>query len=61
MRRRNLTYQEAKLIDGREILSLTSVLAVLAVSLLVSITYRFFVTSKGSATLPGGFGFTWGK
>lgn len=59
--RRVLTEKEMKQVKGYEALTLTSVLTVLAISLLVSITYRFFVTARGSASLPGGFNFTWGK
>ncbi len=59
--RRVLSREEMDEVKGNEAISLTSVIAVLAVSLLISVAYRFFVSEKGSAILPGGFTFTWGK
>ena len=42
-------------------MTLTSVMAVLAIALVAVICYRIFTSSKGSTTLPGGFKFDWGK
>lgn len=60
MTRKILTKEEMLDTKGYEAITLTTVLACLAIALLISITYRFFVSKKGNATLPGGFKFSWG-
>ena len=56
---RKLSDLELKEIEGGEAITLAAVMAILVVALVTVITYRIFVSSKGNATLPGGFKFTW--
>ena len=56
-----LSIDRMKMETGGEVLTLTSVMAVLAIALVAVICYRIFTSSKGSTTLPGGFKFDWGK
>lgn len=58
---KTLSIDRMKMETGGEILTLTSVMAVLAIALVAVICYRIFTSSKGSTTLPGGFKFDWGK
>lgn len=52
--------EEALNVKGGEAVTLAGVLAVLAVSIIVVVCYRFFVSPKGKVTLPGGYEFQWG-
>lgn len=56
---RKLSDWELREIKGGEAITLTAIMAILIVALVTVITYRIFVSSKGNATLPGGFKFTW--
>ncbi len=58
---KTLSIDRMKMKTGGEVLTLTSVMAVLAIALVAVICYRIFTSSKGSTTLPGGFKFDWGK
>lgn len=58
---KTLSIDRMKMETGGEVLTLTSVMAVLAIALVAVICYRNFTSSKGSTTLPGGFKFDWGK
>ncbi|HPY79428.1 MAG: hypothetical protein GXY57_00165 [Erysipelotrichaceae bacterium] len=40
-------------------LTLTTVMALIAVAVVAVIAYRLFMSNKGSATVPGGWKFTW--
>ena len=42
-----------------EALTLTAVMAVLATAIIAVIVYKLFLSEKGSATVPGGWKFTW--
>lgn len=58
---KTLSIDRMKMETGGEVLTLTSVMAVLAIALVAVICYRIFTSSKGSTTLQGGFKFDWGK
>ena len=58
---KTLSIDRMKMETGGEVLTLTSVMAVLAIALVAVICYRIFTSSKGSTTLRGGFKFDWGK
>lgn len=58
---KTLSIDRMKMETGGEVLTLTSVMAVLAIALVAVICYRIFTSSKGSTMLPGGFKFDWGK
>ena len=40
-------------------ITLTAVMAVLATAVLAVIIYKIFLSKKGTATVPGGWKFTW--
>ena len=42
-----------------EAITLTAVMAILAVAVMAVVVYRLFVSKKGTATVPGGWKFTW--
>ena len=42
-----------------EALTLTAVMAVLATAIIAVIVYRMFMSEKGSASVPGGWKFSW--
>ena len=50
---KTLSIDRMKMETGGEVLTLTSVMAVLAIALVAVICYRIFTSSKGSTTLPG--------
>jgi hypothetical protein len=58
---RKLNCDEMKQIEGGEAITLTAVMAVLAIAIVVVVCYRFFVSPKGKVSLPGGFQFEWGS
>ena len=51
-------YEMESEISG-EALTLTAVMAVLATAIIAVIVYRMFMSNKGSATVPGGWKFSW--
>jgi len=51
--------EEMKKIKGGEALTLTAVMALLAIGLVTIICYKFFFSKAGKAILPGGFTFQW--
>ncbi len=53
--------EELKEVKGGEGITLSSVLAVLAIGIVAVVIYRFFISKKGSLVLPGGYTFNWGK
>jgi lactobin A/cerein 7B family class IIb bacteriocin len=59
MERQELTLNELKTIDGGEAITLSAVLAIMAVAIAAVVCYRLFVAGEGSVTLPGGYKFTW--
>lgn len=56
---RTLNPEELENIIPGEAITLTAVMAILAVALTAVIVYRIFRTSSGSAKIPGGWSFTW--
>ena len=42
-----------------EPISLTMVMAVMAVAIAAIVAYKIFVSKKGTTTIPGGWKFTW--
>lgn len=42
-----------------EALTISAIMAVLVASIVAVIVYKLFITGSGSATIPGGFKFTW--
>lgn len=42
-----------------EAITLTTVMALLAIAVMAVVIYRLFLSNKGSAAIPGGWKFTW--
>ena len=42
-----------------EAITVTAVMAILCVAVMAVVVYRLFRSSKGSATVPGGWKFSW--
>ncbi len=59
METRELSLQEMQTLQGGEAITLSAVLAIMAIAVMAVVVYRMFVSSNGSAALPGGFKFTW--
>lgn len=58
---RELTVEEEKKVVGGEAITLTAVMALLAIGVVTIVCYKlFFATDGGKVTLPGGFIFQWG-
>lgn len=56
---KKLTYEEEKQTRGGEAITLTAIMALLAIGLVTVICYKLFFSSKGKTVLPGGFSFSW--
>lgn len=56
---RMLTDEECRQTKGGEALTLTAVMALLAIGLVAVIAFKFFSSSEGKASFPGGFTFQW--
>ncbi|MCR5184948.1 MAG: hypothetical protein K6C32_02580 [Bacilli bacterium] len=54
-----LTEQEMEETKGGGAVTLVTVMTVLCASIIAVVVYRLFMSSKGSATVPGGWKFTW--
>lgn len=54
-----LTKEELIAIKPGEAIAIGTVMAILVTALITVIVYRFFVSKEGSATIPGGFKFSW--
>jgi len=54
-----LTLVERRSHEPGEALTLTAVMAVLAVAVMAVVCYRLFRSSQGSAKVPGGWSFSW--
>ena len=61
MEYRLLTEEECKQIYVGEAISLTTVMAIAAIAVMAVIVYRLYVSSKGSAAIPGGWKFSWAE
>ena len=42
-----------------EAITLTAVMAILAVAIIAVVAYKIFTSNKGTTTVPGGWKFTW--
>lgn len=56
---RKLTSEEASSIKAGELVTIATVMAILSIGVMIVIIYRLFRSNKGTATIPGGFKFTW--
>lgn len=56
---RNLTLEEMGATKGGEAVTLATVMAMMAVSIVLVACYRMFKSSKGKITLPGPYTFSW--
>ncbi len=54
-----LTTEEMSVLTGGEAISLAAVMAILVIAIAAVVVYRLFMSSEGSAQIPGGFKFTW--
>lgn len=54
-----LNEEELALCKSGEAITLTAVMAILATAVIAVVAYRLFLSKKGSATVPGGWKFTW--
>lgn len=52
---------EKNTLEGGLAITLSAVMAVLAISIVAVVCYRFLVSPKGKVDLPGGFKFEWGN
>lgn len=57
---RPLSDDEAMKLKGTaDPITLTLVLAIMAISVMAMVVWKLFVSGKGKITLPGGFSFEW--
>ena len=56
---RLMTQEELCEYTSGEAITLTAVMAILATAVIAVVVYRLFLSKKGSATVPGGWKFTW--
>lgn len=61
MNYRVLSKQECDAHKVGEAISLTAVMAVLAIAIIAVVIYRLFMSGKGSANVPGGWKFSWAE
>ena len=54
-----LTLEEQDSIVTGEAISLTAVMAIVAIAVCAVIVYKLFMSKEGSTTMPGGWKFTW--
>lgn len=54
-----LTDEEMENEVSGEAITLTAVMAILATAIIAVVVYRMFMSKKGSATVPGGWKFSW--
>lgn len=59
MNYRKLNEYEMTNIYGGEAITVASVMAVLCAAVMAVVIYRLFLSKKGTATVPGGWKFTW--
>ena len=59
MNYRVLTEEEMSSTYGGEAITLASVMTVLCAAIIAVVLYRLFMSKKGTATVPGGWKFTW--
>ena len=44
-----------------EAITLTAVMAIAAIAIIAVVVYKLFLSDKGSASVPGGWKFTWAE
>ncbi len=54
-----LSEYDEKTTVGGEAITLTAIMAILAIGIVTVICYKLFFSDKGKTTLPGGFSFSW--
>ena len=54
-----LTQEELEIETSGAAITLTAVMAVLATAVIAVLVYKIFLSKKGTATVPGGWKFTW--
>ena len=59
MKYRILSKEEMIATKGGEAITVASVMAVLCAAVVAVVIYRLFMSKKGTATVPGGWKFTW--
>ncbi len=59
MNKVSLTEAELNEIKVGEAITLTAVLAIMAISILAVVVYRLFVSKSSTIKIPGGWSFTW--
>ena len=57
--KKELSINECENIITGEVISLTAVMAIVAIAVAAVIVYRLFMSKEGSATMPGGWKFSW--
>ena len=57
--KKQLSMNECENIITGEVISLTAVRAIVAIAVAAVIVYRLFMSKEGSATMPGGWKFSW--
>ncbi|MDO5330205.1 MAG: hypothetical protein Q4F15_02065 [Bacillota bacterium] len=57
--KRELTQEELRSINPGEAITLTAVMAILAIAVMAVVVYRMFKSDKGMMKLPGGYQFSW--
>ncbi|MDD7316054.1 MAG: hypothetical protein PUG55_01265 [Bacillales bacterium] len=57
--KKQLYMNECENIITGEVISLTAVMAIVAIAVAAVIVYRLFMSKEGSATMPGGWKFSW--
>ena len=59
MRFRELSLEECKSIQPGELITVTTVMALVLAAVIAVVVYRLFRSSKGTVTIPGGWKFDW--
>lgn len=54
-----LTEAEELQVKGGEAITLTAIMAILAIGIVTVVVYKLFFSKKGKTVLPGGFSFSW--
>ena len=57
--KKQLSMNECENIITGEVISLTAVMAIVAIAVAAVIVYRLFMSKEGSATMPGGWKLSW--
>ena len=57
--KRELTLKERESKVTGAAITLTSVMAIVAIAIVAVVVYKLFLSKKGSTSIPGGWKFTW--